>query len=37
MDFGRDPKKAARNLKDHKVSFEEAATVLSGSLAVASS
>jgi uncharacterized DUF497 family protein len=36
MDFSWDPKKAS-NLKDHKVSFEEAATVFSESLAVASS
>ncbi len=28
MQFERDPKKAATNLRDHKVSFDEAATAL---------
>jgi hypothetical protein len=34
MEFEWDPKKAARNLKDHKVSFEEAATVFGDPLSL---
>ena len=34
MEFSWDPKKAARNLKDHNVSFEEAATIFGDSLAI---
>ncbi len=34
MEFSWDPKKAARNLKDHKVSFEEAATIFGDALAI---
>jgi uncharacterized protein len=34
MEFSWDPKKAARNLKDHKVSFEEAATIFGDTLAI---
>ena len=34
MEFSWDPKKAERNLKDHKVSFEEAATIFGDSLAI---
>jgi uncharacterized DUF497 family protein len=32
MEFGWDPRKAAKNLRKHKVSFTEAATVFSDSL-----
>ena len=34
MEFDWDPTKAARNLEDHKVSFEEAATVFGDPLAI---
>lgn len=34
MEFSWDPKKAAKNLKVHKVSFEEAATIFGDSLAI---
>lgn len=34
MEFAWDPKKAARNLKDHKVAFEEAATVFGNPLSL---
>jgi uncharacterized DUF497 family protein len=34
MEFSWDPKKAASNLKDHKVSFEEAATIFGDVLAI---
>ena len=34
MEFSWDPKKAAKNRKDHKVSFEEAATIFGDSLAI---
>jgi uncharacterized DUF497 family protein len=34
MEFSWDPKKAARNLKDHGVSFGEAATIFGDSLAI---
>jgi uncharacterized protein len=34
MEFSWDPKKASRSLKDHKVSFEEAATIFGDSLAI---
>ena len=34
MEFSWEPKKAAKNLKDHKVSFEEAATIFGDSLAI---
>lgn len=33
MEFQRDPAKAARNLKKHKVSFEEAASVFGDPMA----
>lgn len=33
MEFGNDPGKAARNLKKHKVSFEEAASVFGDPMA----
>ena len=34
MQFAWDPKKAASNLRDHKVTFEEASSVFGDSLAV---
>ena len=34
MEFEWDPKKAAKNLRKHKVSFSEAATVLSDPLSI---
>ena len=34
MEFEWDPKKAAKNLKDHKVSFSEASTVFSDPLSI---
>jgi uncharacterized DUF497 family protein len=34
MDFDWDPRKAARNFADHKVSFEEAATIFGDPLAI---
>jgi uncharacterized DUF497 family protein len=34
MEFSWDPKKAAKNLKGHKVSFEEAATIFGDPLAI---
>ena len=34
MQFARDPKKAASNLRDHKVTFEEASSVFGDSLAI---
>ncbi len=34
MQFERDPKKAAINLRDHKVSFDEAATALEDELSL---
>ena len=34
MEFSWDTKKATRNLKDHKVSFEEAATIFGDALAI---
>lgn len=34
MDFEWDPKKAARNRSDHKVTFEEAATIFRDPLAL---
>lgn len=34
MDFEWDPKKAADNLREHKVSFDEAASVFGDALAV---
>jgi hypothetical protein len=37
MEFEWDPDKAARNLKKHKVSFGEAATVLSDPLSITAS
>ena len=34
MQFAWDPKKAASNLRDHKVTFEEASSVFGDSLAI---
>jgi len=34
MDFEWDPKKAALNVRDHRITFEEASTVFGDSLAV---
>jgi uncharacterized DUF497 family protein len=34
MEFSWDPKKAAKNLGDHKVSFEEEATIFGDALAI---
>lgn len=34
MQFGWDPKKVASNLRDHKVTFEEASSVFGDSLAI---
>jgi uncharacterized DUF497 family protein len=34
MDFEWDPKKAAENLREHRVSFEEASTVFGDPLAI---
>jgi uncharacterized protein len=34
VNFEWDPKKAARNLKKHKISFKEAATVFGNSLSI---
>jgi uncharacterized protein len=34
MQFGWDPRKAASNLRDHKVTFEEASSVFGDSLAI---
>ncbi len=34
MEFSWDPKKATRNLKDHKVPFEDAATIFGDALAI---
>ena len=34
MDFEWDPKKASSNIRDHRITFEEASTVFGDSLAV---